>query len=544
MNILLIVGLTIFLGALAGKLFQRLRIPQIVGYVILGLFLGQSFLNVWHHELIEIFNPLIQLALGVIGFLIGSELKIDLFKNKGKSIYAVLIGESFIAALIVYVAVTLLTGKAYYGLLLGAIAAASAPAATVNVLWEYKTRGPLTSMILAVVALDDAAALIIYGFASAFARSMIVQESASFLGSVLFPLTHIISAVAIGGIGGYLLSRIAKTQEDKERIFSFALGIIILAIAAAYVLKADLILASMVAGVTLANLAPIKSKDIFDSIKRFSPPLYIMFFVLAGAHIDLSLLVQPALTTLIIVYLLSRTVGKMSGAYLGSVIGKAPDVVRRYLGCSLFAQAGVQIGMALSIYHLLSHFGPQANQIGLTIVNVTLATTFVLEIIGPFGVRYAVHQAGEVDRDITEEDIISLYHVADLMDKDTPIIKENATLHQMADAIRESESYHFCVIDKENKLLGLISLGDLRSTLMEDEEGLDELVRAKDIAVPAVEHIEASQPLKEAIDKFRQKEIDFLPVVDNGSQKLVGAMHYRTVLAEINRQLIQRRGII
>ena len=318
---------------------------------------------------------------------------------------------------------------------------------------------------------------------------------------------------------------------------------IAIAIGLAAHFKVDLILTSLILGFTLTNIAPIESSEIFDAIKRFSTPIYVLFFVFVGARLDFNLIFSTSIGMIAVVYVLSRTFGKMSGSVLGGLIGGAQKSVTKYLGMCLFSQAGVAIGMAISIYQNLSHLGPEAASIGLTIVNVVVATTFVVQLIGPLCVRFAVSKAGEIGRDVNEEDVIDSYVVADLIEKDVPTIQEDAHLDALVEQIKKSESYDFCVVDRQKKLLGTISLGDLRDILLEQEVDLNVLIFAKDIAVPTARVITADRPLKEAIDIFRRKELDFLPVIkDEITHEFVGLIHYREAMAQVHKELLHRRG--
>ena len=544
MNILFLIGVTLFLGAWSSKLVSRFKIPQVTGYLIVGVFLGQAGLKIWTPALIESFSPFVQMALGLIGFMIGSELKLDLFKHRGRSIYAILVFEGIMAFFVVGALVTLVTHEIYLGLLFGALAAATAPAATVDVLWEYKTRGPLTSTLLAIVALDDVLGLVLYAFAGAFAKSLITREHFSWLHTLEAPFIEIGLAVLIGVTGGIILHRMIYFIRQRERILPFSLGVIILTVAAAIHFNVDLIISSMILGMTLVNLAPRESEEITQAIQKFSPPLYILFFVLVGARLDPGLFFAPGVALLVGLYILGRTTGKMSGAYLGGVIGKAPAVVRKYLGLCLFSQAGVAIGMAISLDQYLSHLGPEAAQIGHLIINVIVITTFIVQVIGPPSVRLGVAKAGEMWRNVTEEDVIEEHKIADLIEKGIPVIKENTPLEDIVRMVKTSESNNFCVVDQENKLLGYFSLGDLRMVLLEYETGLTSLVVAKDIAIPAVHTVLATRPLKEAIEILRRRELDFLPVVsDEKTKEFIGVVHYRHAMDLIHKELVARRGV-
>jgi len=481
MEILFLIGLTVFLGTLGGKIFQQFKVPQVTGYILVGLLLGKHVFHVWSPEMVERCTPITNLALGIIGFMIGSELKLDVFRKRGRSIYSILFCETLVTFAVVACCVTMLTQKLYLGILFGALASATAPAATVDVLWENKTRGPLTSTLLAIVALDDVVALVIYGFASVIAKSLITKEHFSLIHTIEAPFIDIGIAALIGAFGACTLFWLIRFIKDRERILPFSLGVIALSIGLAAHFKVDLILSSMILGFTLTNIAPIESTEIFDAIKKFSTPVYVIFFVFVGARLDFNLIFSAGIGAMAVAYILSRTFGKMSGSVLGGLIGKAQKSVTKYLGLCLFSQAGVAIGMAIAIYQNLSHLGPEAASIGLTIINVVVATTFVVQIIGPISVRFAVGKAGEIGRDVTEEDVIESYKVADLIEKDIPTIQENAHLDAMVEQVKKTESYDFCVVNSRKELLGTISIGDLRDVLLEQEMELNTLVMAKDI---------------------------------------------------------------
>jgi len=545
-EILFLVGLTIFLGTLGGKVCQQFKIPQVTGYIIVGLLLGQSVFKLWSPVIIDGFSPIVDLALGIIGFMIGAELKLDMFRKRGKSIYSILFCEVLVTFAVVTLFVTLLTHKLYFGILFGAMASATAPAATVDVLWENKTRGPLTTTLLAIVALDDVLALVLYGFASVIAKSLIAHEHFSMFSVFKAPVVEIGLAIVIGLIGAYILYWLIHFIKDRERILPFSLGVITFTIGLAAHFHIDLILSSMILGFTLTNIAPIESKDIFEAIKKFSTPIYVLFFVLVGARLDFSIFFGTGVGLIALVYIASRTFGKMSGSVLGGFIGEAHESVTKYLGLCLFSQAGVAIGMAISIYQNLSKLGPEASNVGLTIINVIVATTFVVQIIGPVCVRFAVEKAEEIGKDVTEEDIIESHKVLDVIEKNVPIIREDEHLDGMVEQVQASESLDFCVVDRHVKLLGCISIGDLRAILLQQELELNDLILARDIAVPPPRVIAANRPLKEAIEIFRLKELDFLPVVeDDETRKLVGLIHYRHVMAEIQKELLKRRdGVV
>jgi Kef-type K+ transport system membrane component KefB/CBS domain-containing protein len=541
MNILLLVGIAIFFGTSGGKIFQKLKIPQVVGYIIIGVLLGESFFGVLEKSTIETLTPIINITLGIIGFRIGAELNTEVFRKYGRSIYTILFSEGLFTFFIVTLFVTFITKKLYLGLLFGALASATAPAATTDVLWEYKTRGPLTTTLLSVVALDDALSLIIYGFASVLAKSMLVRGvNFSIFHNIGVPIFELSQSCILGAVAGYGLSRLLCHVKSREYLLSFTLGAIILTIGVSVFLGLDLILSTMVLGAVIANLVPQVNRRISESIESSVSPLYVLFFVLVGARLQAKLFLEINIALLAIIYLISRTTGKMVGAYFGGLISKAKKTVTKYLGLCLFSQAGVAIGLAMVIYHNFGLLGPEGKQVGLLVVNVITATTFVVQIIGPPCVKFAITKSGEVFRNVTKEDIIESYKVSDMMYKDFSSIREDATLDKIIETVKERESYHFPVVNNRNELVGLISLGNLRSTF--SEEQLNKIVLAKDVAEPVGVVLHQDQPLKEAFEIFDRRGIDCLPVTkDKDSKEVVGILEYRPLVEAVNRKLLERQ---
>ncbi|MFQ5453359.1 MAG: cation:proton antiporter [Candidatus Zixiibacteriota bacterium] len=540
METLFLVGIVIFLGTSAGKVFQKLKIPQVVGYIVVGVLLGESVFGILKQSTIETFTPIINVALGLIGFRIGAELKGEVFKKYGRSIYTILFSEGLLAFFVVTLLVTLITKKFYLGLLLGAIASATAPAATTDVLWEYKTRGPLTSTILAIVALDDALSLIIYGFASVFAKAMMSGADFTLAHGIGVPLLELSKSCILGGCIGYGLSKLLDYIKDKERMFTFSIAAVILTVGLAVLFKLDFILSAMVLGMVFANRSPQVSRNIFESIEKFSPPIFILFFVLVGARLQARLFLNLSIALLAIFYLIGRTSGKMLGAWFGGFISKAKKNVTKYLGLCLFSQAGVAIGLAMVVYHNFSLLGPEGREIGLLVLNIITATTFVVQLIGPPCVKLAVTKADELWRNVTREDIIENLKVSDVMRKDFSLIRENASLDKVMEIVKEGESYHFPVVDHQNELSGVISLGGLRSAFMEQQ--LNPIILAKDVAGPVGRVLYQSQSLEEAFEIFNRREVDYLPVVKNGkSKEVVGILEYHPLVEMVNRKTLERQ---
>lgn len=540
MNPLLIIGIVILLGTIGGKIFKKINLPSVTGYIIIGLLIGESFNGFLSGSTIDSFRPIISLALGIIGFMIGSEIHLDRFRRYSRSIYTILFMEAFLTFFLVAIVTVLITGKIYIGLILGALSSATAPAATYSVLGEYKARGPVTMTTLSIVALDDALALLIYGFASVFARSMIVHQATSFVKVVAMPLFQILASVAIGALAGYILHRIVSKIKDRDYILPVALGTILLADGISIFVKVDPILACMVLGAVVSNLQSTEHREMFDMIKKFSPPIFILFFVLVGARLNASTLMEKGILFLAIAYILSRSVGKVVGAYIGGKLSKADNTVTKYLGFCLFDQAGVAVGLAIATYHTFGSLGEEARLAGLLIMSIITATTFILQLIAPPMIRYGVTKADEVNRNVTEEDIIQMYKVKDTMEEDFFAIRENNNLHQIIDTMKKSDAYIFPVVNMDGDFLGVLSLGEMRDTFYEEQ--MDNLILAGDIYREADAICYAEQDLSEAMDTFNRKKIGYIPILEKeGSRKLVGQLQYRKITRFIAKEVLRRQ---
>ena len=394
MNLFLLGGIAIVAGTIGAKLSRRLRIPQVVGYIIIGVLLGSSFLNVISLDMVENLQDLSSLALAFIGFTIGGELAFSNLKELGISIVAIAVFEALAAFMLVLVAVFLLTKNLPLALIFGALASATAPASTVDVLWEYKAKGPLTTTLFAVVGIDDSIALIIFGFASAIAQALITGSALTTQSLLIAPSLLILGSALVGIVLGLILSQLMKLIKSDTDYLLFTLGAILLGSAAAQQLNLSLILTNMVMGLTLINVG--RRRDAFSAISRLSPPFYLIFFLLVGAMLRIGLLVELGLLGL--AYIVFRTAGKSAGAWVGAKITQAPEVVRKYLGLGLLSQAGIAIGLAIETSNTFSGLGPAGAELALLTVNVIAGTTFIYQMIGPSLTKVAISRAGEIGK--------------------------------------------------------------------------------------------------------------------------------------------------
>jgi len=391
MDLLLLIGITLLLGQVGAALLRRIKVPQVVGYILMGVVLGKSVLN-WLDP--EAVTGVTGIALGLIGFTIGSQLNIRQLRKMGKSILTISILEASMAFILVTLAVWALTGALYKGLIFGALASATAPAATVDVLEEYRCRGVFTTTLLAVVGIDDGIALLIYGVASSFARVFYAPDAAGgILTSIIEPIRELGGSIVVGIILGIIFSRMLKYFNLSSERLSVTLAIVLVGCGLAEQLHLSLIMTNMVTGLVVGNLLPRKIGRLNNVITGFSPPVYILFFALVGARLDVSLL--PVMGMIGVVYIIARAAGKFSGAYLGALLSGAPDSVRKYLGLALFSQAGVAIGLAIAASSDFAAHGPEGEAFGSLVINTITATTFVVQMIGPSFTRIAVFGAGE-----------------------------------------------------------------------------------------------------------------------------------------------------
>ncbi|MGL5978298.1 MAG: cation:proton antiporter [Erysipelotrichaceae bacterium] len=385
-NMLLNSAILLLVGLLFGKLAKKLKLPSVTGYLIGGLLIGPYFFHVIPHGAIESLNFLSNIALGFIAFTIGSEFKLSYFKRVGFTPIVIALCEALLAVCLVTLALLAAGFEAPLAITLGAIAAATAPAATVMVIKQYKARGETTETLLSVVAIDDAVALIAFGFASAIASMMIQPETTSLWASLQAPLMEIVGSVAVGAVIGFVFTLLMKWFKDTSNRLILVVATILLSVGLAEMLHLSTLLLCMSMGAIFTNLS-VDGEKMLHIADSFTPPLLMMFFVLSGAELNLAIL--PTIGTIGIIYILVRVVGKVGGAYLGASIMKTSPEVRKYLGWALVPQAGVAIGLSLVATQILPEYGA-------TIRGVVLCATLVYEIVGPLIAKIALQKAGDI----------------------------------------------------------------------------------------------------------------------------------------------------
>ena len=395
MNFILLFGIIILTGFLGKKLSNLVKLPGVTGYLIVGAILGQSLFNLLNPQFLDKTGFITDITLGFVGFIIGNQLALRKFRRIQKGIFIMLLAESFGAFLLVSITIFLLTRRIDLALLLGAIAPATAPAGTIAVLQEYRAKGRLTNTLLAIAGLDDGLCIMIFVFMATITKAAVFSSgSISSFNVFLSPLYNIFLSLVIGGCGGTLISFILRKIRTREETMIVVFGFILLFTGICNYLNVSLILANLVMGIVVANLYPLLSTRLSRILDETVPIIYIIFFVLAGAHLNVRLL--PAMGLIGLFYIISRSVGKIGGASLGASISKAPKKIKKYLGLGLLSQAGVAIGLSLLVIREFSIYGEMGQNLSTIIVTTIAATTVIFEVIGPITAKFAITKAGEV----------------------------------------------------------------------------------------------------------------------------------------------------
>ncbi len=395
----LALGVMITVGVLGGVLSNRVSFPRVTGYIIVGIVLSPSVLNLVSVPMLESLDIITHIALAIIAYLIGASLRLESIKKLGRSIAIITPFESLIAWLCVTLALAFIgprilavPGAAFarnylpVALVIGAIACATAPAVTMAVIREYKAKGPLTTTLLAVVALDDAIAV------TAFAVSVGVAQSLAGGVAVLSPYhmfappaLEITKSIGIGVGLGFVLINMVKLAKSRALLLLVVLGVIILCAGATNYLGASLIMANMMVGFVVANRG--SNEEAVTVMSSIEDVVFAVFFVLAGMHFDSSVMGTAGILAAVVFGF--RFLGKYLGVRAGARLSHAPEVVKKYLAFGLAPQAGVALGLAL----LAKTMFPTLGNI---MFNVVLASVIINELVSPPMTKYAISSAGEV----------------------------------------------------------------------------------------------------------------------------------------------------
>ncbi len=399
--------MALFAGLLMTRLFVKLKLPDVTAYLVAGVLigpcvLGRTGIGFTTSEQVDSLAVISDVALGFIAFAIGHEFRLSELKHTGKQatiigilqavittivVDAVLIGLHFINPEIISLPVAIT---------LGAIAAATAPAATLMVVRQYKAKGPVTDVLLPVVALDDAVGLVVFAVSFGIAQSM-ENGTANVAALIIEPLMEVVLSLGFGGIVGFLLTFLERYFHSHRNRNALIVGSVMLTVAVSqlkipvgsFTFGFSSLLVCMMLGTVFCNYCPL-SEDLMLQADRWSGPALTLFFVLSGSALQFDVFSDITVVLIGLIYIVARSIGKYLGARLSSDLAHSPETVRKYLGITLLPQAGVALGMCTTAYRLLG------GAPGTLIRNIILFSVLIYELVGPSLTKMALTKAGDI----------------------------------------------------------------------------------------------------------------------------------------------------
>ena len=404
---LILLSFSILSGLIMSRAAKMVNLPSVTAYLVAGLLIGPFVLGragirgigFSTMEEVNSFSIISQAALGFIAFEIGNEFRLKDLKTMGRSAITVGILQAVITTIVVDIALlslhflfpSLISMSS--AITLGAIAAATAPAATLMVVKQYKAQGPMTKLLLMVVAIDDAVGLVLFSLSFGMATAM-ETGAISITGVLVEPLVELVLSILLGVLGGVGLNVLEKYFHSRSKRMSLAVAFVMMTVGVSMLtwkvggVKCgfSLLLVCMVEGTVFCNINET-SQELIDRVDRWTGPLNMLFFVLSGAELDLSVLSNPMVLFIGLVFIAFRSLGKISGAYLSCRMEKTSPIIQKYLGITLLPQAGVALGMALTARNLAD---------GEVVGNVVLFAVLLYELFGPTLTKWALLKAGEI----------------------------------------------------------------------------------------------------------------------------------------------------
>ncbi len=388
MNVILKLSIILVAGFIFGKGAKWLKLPSVSGYLIAGLFLGPSLFNFVTPEESKSFEIISELTLSFIAFGIGSEFMLKDIIAMGKKITIITLAEVIGAIGVVFsVMYFIFDFPVAFSLVIASMSAATAPAATIMVIRQYKSYGPVTKTILPVVALDDVLGIMAFGIAISVAKILVSGHDFSVLTIIGVPLFEIIASLVLGLVLGIVLAVITKKVDPKDELQIKTVFFIGLAAGLSIWLKLSPLLTNIMMGATLANLRKYANRS-FSSVNDFVPIFYVLFFTLAGASLDIAILKTVGLAGL--GYVLARASGKILGAFLGAKAVKAEPTVQKWLGIALLPQGGISIGLSVIVMQQLPQFAVE-------LTTIIMASVLIYETLGPVFAKISISRAGEIN---------------------------------------------------------------------------------------------------------------------------------------------------
>ena len=411
MEYLLSIGLAMFAGLLLTRFTKRFNLPDVTSYLIAGLLIGPLALGALgvpglgfrSFEFVEEMGLICDAALGFIAFSIGNEFRLEELKHIGKQATVIAIFQALTATVFVDLglfALHLIVGSEVLPvstcIILGAIATATAPAATIMVINQYKAKGPLTSILLPIVALDDAVGLIVFAVSTGIAKAL-NSGSISLVSVLINPLVEIVCSLGMGAAVGWAFSEVEKFFHSRSKRLSLAVSFVFVctglsklefSLGGGVEIGFSSLLVCMMCGTIFCNMCDF-SEEIMYRTDRWTAPVFVLFFVLSGAELDLRVFSNLAVVGIGIVYIIARSAGKILGAHFSARATHCQDTICKYLGITLLPQAGVALGMSVTV---AAQFGAE----GAIMRNIVLFSVLVYELVGPVMTKMALTAAGEI----------------------------------------------------------------------------------------------------------------------------------------------------
>jgi len=411
MDFLLILSISLFAGLMLSRLAKKFNLPAVTAYLVAGILIGPfvigrlgvdglGFTSLDQLEDGTPYSLLCDVALGFIAFSIGNEFRLAQLKKIGKQATVIGILQAVVTTVIVDAALIALHFampdklSVEAAITLGAIATATAPAATLMVVRQYKAKGPVTDILLPVVALDDAVGLVVFAISFGIAKSL-NTGTVSLLNIIVEPLLEVVLSLALGLVMGLLFTFCERFFHSRSKRLAMSVTFVLLTVALSMYKNDEFLihisisplLACMMLGSAFCNLCDF-SEELMDRVDRWTAPLFILFFVFSGAELDFNVFKSGAIILIGVVYIISRSIGKYSGAFASAKMTKCDDNIVKYLGITLLPQAGVALGMAKAAEAL----GPE----GHIVASITLFAVLVYELIGPTLTKIALTKAGDI----------------------------------------------------------------------------------------------------------------------------------------------------
>lgn len=390
-NILLNVGFLFVIAIIGAEIFKRFKFPAVLIYILIGMLFSPTLLNLVNSTILKNDFIITQLTLSLIAFSIGDTFLVKNLKQVGKEGAILSILQAVFTTIIVIIGLLLLNPFLKIPvsaiLLLGAIASATAPTSTYMVIREYNARGPFTNYLLTAVSIDDAVAIILFDLIVVIGKIITGKiASGGIISYILAPFMEIILSLGIGFVIGLLLSFALKKKRSHDFTLIISLGTVLTAAGLCIEFNLSPLLCCMALGGTFSNFSVEASKT-YNTIDKFTPPIFLLFFIVSGAGLDVRILATVGLLGVATIIL--RTIGKIYGTTLAGWIAKTPKEVSKYLGYAMLPQAGVAIGFAISVRNVFPEFN--------FITTVVLANVIYSQIIGPLLAKYALFKTGEAE---------------------------------------------------------------------------------------------------------------------------------------------------